>query len=245
MLSVSDTGVGMTEEVKARLLKRFLPRNQKARARDWDWQPARPSPCNPAGTSKFPASWAGARHSKYISRKCNSRWTPPPRSAQTRELPRGTETLLLVEDEPSVRHLACSILEGRGYNVLRANNGQEGLQVANNLKGQALHLVITDVIMPQMSGKVMAEWLKAADPNIKILFTSVTRMTPLPIMACWKRASHFFPNLTLRRHLPAKSGSCWMRKRTSRRAAHENQSQDFLDLIQHVLAGGVRGVCWR
>jgi len=93
-------------------------------------------------------------------------------TAAAKPLARGTETLLLVEDEPSVRHLACSILEAQGYNVLRASNGQEGLRVARECKGQPIRLVITDVIMPQMSGKVMAEWLKATYPDMKILFTS-------------------------------------------------------------------------
>jgi DNA-binding response OmpR family regulator len=87
-------------------------------------------------------------------------------------LPRGTETVLLVEDEPSLRHLACDVLEAQGYRVLRANNGQEGLRVARELKGQPIGLVITDVIMPEMGGKAMAEWLRISDPDLKILFTS-------------------------------------------------------------------------
>jgi response regulator RpfG family c-di-GMP phosphodiesterase len=94
------------------------------------------------------------------------------KSAVTKPLVDGTETLLLVEDEPSVRHLACSILEAQGYNVLRANNGQDGLRVARECKGAPISLVITDVIMPLMNGKVMAEWLKATYPNLKVLFTS-------------------------------------------------------------------------
>ncbi|MEI9960895.1 MAG: response regulator [Limisphaerales bacterium] len=85
---------------------------------------------------------------------------------------RGTEILLLVEDEPSVRHLAASILESQGYHVLRAINGQDGLRVAREHKGQPISLIITDVIMPLMNGKVMAEWLKTIYPDIKILFTS-------------------------------------------------------------------------
>jgi CheY-like chemotaxis protein len=84
----------------------------------------------------------------------------------------GTETLLLVEDEPSVRHLACGILEAQGYEVLSASNGQDGLHVAREHKGSPIRLVITDVIMPLMSGRVMAEWLKTTHPDLKILFTS-------------------------------------------------------------------------
>jgi DNA-binding NtrC family response regulator len=87
-------------------------------------------------------------------------------------LPRGTETLLVVEDEPSVRNLARRVLAGQGYEVLSAANGQEGLHVARENKGSPIRLVVTDVIMPLMGGKVMAEWLKTTYPGLKVLFTS-------------------------------------------------------------------------
>jgi CheY-like chemotaxis protein len=87
-------------------------------------------------------------------------------------MPNGSETLLLVEDDPAVRLLAANVLELLGYRVLRASNGQEGLRVADECKGGGIDLVITDVVMPRMSGKVMAEWLKATYPEIKVLFTS-------------------------------------------------------------------------
>jgi DNA-binding response OmpR family regulator len=90
----------------------------------------------------------------------------------TEPLPRGTETLLVVEDEPAVRHLAAGVLEAQGYNVLRASNGQDGLRVAREHTGSPICLVVTDVIMPLMGGKVMAEWLQTTYPNLKILFTS-------------------------------------------------------------------------
>ena len=94
------------------------------------------------------------------------------RPIQTGPLPRGSETLLVVEDEPSVRHLARGVLEAQGYKVLSASNGQEALHVAREHKGSPIRLVITDVIMPLMSGKVMAEWLKTTYPGLSILFTS-------------------------------------------------------------------------
>jgi two-component system cell cycle sensor histidine kinase/response regulator CckA len=87
-------------------------------------------------------------------------------------MPRGTETILFVEDEPAVRQLACGILVTLGYNVLRATNGQEGLDLAFKREGPPIRLVVTDVIMPQMGGKVMAEWLKATYPEMKVLYTS-------------------------------------------------------------------------
>ena len=94
------------------------------------------------------------------------------RPIQTGPLPRGTETLLVVEDEPSVRHLARGVLETQGYEVLSASNGQDALHVAREHKGSPIRLVVTDVIMPLMGGKVMAEWLKTTYPDLKILFTS-------------------------------------------------------------------------
>jgi DNA-binding response OmpR family regulator len=86
--------------------------------------------------------------------------------------PRGTETVLVVEDEPSVRELARHVLTAQGYKVLTAVNGQEALQVAREHKGEPIRLVFTDVIMPLMGGKMMTEWLATAHPGLKILFTS-------------------------------------------------------------------------
>ena len=71
-----------------------------------------------------------------------------------------------------MRHLARRVLEAQGYDVLRANNGQDALHVAREHKGSPIRLVVTDVIMPLMGGKVMAEWLKTTYPDLKILFTS-------------------------------------------------------------------------
>ena len=87
-------------------------------------------------------------------------------------MPLGTETLLVVESERPVRNLVCSVLESLGYTVLRAINGQEGLRVAREHKGQPVRLVITDVSLPQMRGDVMTEWLQLACPDLKFLFTS-------------------------------------------------------------------------
>ena len=94
------------------------------------------------------------------------------RPIQTGPLPRGTETLLVVEDDPSVRHLACGVLEAQGYTVLCASNGQDGLRVVREHKGSPIRLVVTDVIMPLMGGEVMVEWLKTTYSDFKILFTS-------------------------------------------------------------------------
>ena len=91
---------------------------------------------------------------------------------ETDFLPRGNETVLLVEDDPLVRDLAHRLLSQQGYTVLEANNGEEALRVAWEHAGEKIHLLLTDVVMPQMGGKELSEKLKGLRPDIGVLYTS-------------------------------------------------------------------------
>jgi PAS domain S-box-containing protein len=86
-------------------------------------------------------------------------------------LPRGTETVLVAEDEDAVRGVARELLSLCGYTVLEARNGREGLVIAREHQGP-IHLLLTDVVMPLMSGTELAQQLSALRPAIKILFMS-------------------------------------------------------------------------
>lgn len=88
------------------------------------------------------------------------------------QLPRGDETLLLVEDEPSVRFLATRFLRVCGYEVIEASNGDEALRLIEEGNIQNIHLVFTDMVMPQMGGKELVERLRARWPKIKVIITS-------------------------------------------------------------------------
>jgi two-component system cell cycle sensor histidine kinase/response regulator CckA len=85
--------------------------------------------------------------------------------------PRGCETLLLVEDEASVRLASSQFLIRSGYSVLEASNGEEALRVSRAHAGR-IDLMITDVVMPKMGGPMLAEWLADERPNMKVLFVS-------------------------------------------------------------------------
>jgi nitrogen-specific signal transduction histidine kinase len=87
------------------------------------------------------------------------------------EVPRGQETVLLVEDEEVVRNLSREILETYGYSVLVAANGKEGLRASEEFDGR-IDLVITDVIMPLMGGPEMTENLRITRPDARVLFMS-------------------------------------------------------------------------
>jgi CheY-like chemotaxis protein len=84
---------------------------------------------------------------------------------------RGSETILLVEDEESVRQLVRETLEAKGYKVLEAERGGTALQVAQEQHGP-IHMLITDVVMPGMSGRELAEQLAKSHPQTKVLFLS-------------------------------------------------------------------------
>ncbi|HEV2693143.1 MAG TPA: ATP-binding protein [Verrucomicrobiae bacterium] len=172
MLSVTDTGTGMTDQVKARLFEAFFTTKPKGKGTGLGLATCRTIMQQSGGHIDVDSEIGrGTTFKVYFPRVQEplaiTATQPPPGP-----LPRGKETLLVVEDEPSVRHLACSILEKLGYTVLLAANGQDGVRMAERHKGSQISLVITDVIMPLMGGKEMAEWLKATYPTLKILLTS-------------------------------------------------------------------------
>jgi CheY-like chemotaxis protein len=83
----------------------------------------------------------------------------------------GSETILLAEDEPSVRGFARETLERHGYTVLEASNGREALELARKHTGP-IHLVVADVIMPEMGGAELADQFGAEHPGVPVLFMS-------------------------------------------------------------------------
>ncbi len=85
--------------------------------------------------------------------------------------PRGSETILLVEDSDSLRELTREFLQIAGYNVVEARDGRDALQLAHS-RAQGLHLLLTDVVMPGMSGRELADEIKRMHPEIRILFMS-------------------------------------------------------------------------
>ena len=87
------------------------------------------------------------------------------------ELLRGHESILPVEDQDDVRDLARELLELSGYTVLEARHGVEALELAGRHAGP-IHLLLTDVIMPQMGGRQLAERLTAARPELRVLYVS-------------------------------------------------------------------------
>ena len=171
MFSVSDTGTGMTEEVKARMFEAFFTTKPKGKGTGLGLATCQTIVQQSGGHIAVQSELGQGTTFKIYFPRVDQPLDVAARP-RTGPTPRGTETLLVVEDEPTLRHLARSVLELQGYKVLSANNGQDALHAVRDHKGSPIRLVITDVVMPLMGGKVMAEWLKTANPDLKILFTS-------------------------------------------------------------------------
>jgi CheY-like chemotaxis protein len=172
LLSVSDTGTGVTDEIKARLFEAFFTTKPLGKGTGLGLATCQTIVQQSGGhIGVHSVLGHGTTFNIYLPR-VEQPIEATAKPIQIGPLPRGSETLLVVEDDPSVRNLACVVLEAQGYEVLVAANGQDALHVVHQHEGSPIRLVITDVIMPLMGGKVMADWLKAAYPDLKFLFTS-------------------------------------------------------------------------
>ena len=90
---------------------------------------------------------------------------------KSKPIPRGTETILLVEDETAVRELASEFLKAGGYTILEACDGAEAVTIASRHSGR-IHLLLTDMVMPHMNGAELASKLCASRPDLRVLYMS-------------------------------------------------------------------------
>jgi PAS domain S-box-containing protein len=171
-LSVSDTGVGMTQEVKERVFEPFFTTKEKGKGTGLGLSMVYGIVKQSNGNIElYSEPGRGTTFRIYLPRTEEEADTLHERE-ETDFFPKGSETVLLVEDDELVRDLANRLLTQQGYRVLKAANGQEALLVAREHVGETIHLLLADIVMPQMGGKELADWLKISRPNVKVLYTS-------------------------------------------------------------------------
>jgi two-component system NtrC family sensor kinase len=171
MLAVSDTGCGMSEEVRSRLFEPFFTTKERGKGTGLGL-----TTCygivkqNGGSILVYSEPGHGSTFKIFFPaapERVEERALPP--SAPP---PRGSETVLLAEDEPSIRNMIIRTLQKLGYRVLAAYTGEEALRLVRERRPSRIDLLLTDVVMPRMGGIELAKQLGKSRPGLKMLFTS-------------------------------------------------------------------------
>lgn len=170
MVAITDSGGGMTEEVKSHLFEPFFTTKGVGRGTGLGLATCYGIVCQSGGDIRVYSELNCGTTFKIYFPRVDAPATPIPEETDSDALPEGSESVLIVEDEASVRRLAASVLRGAGYQVQEARDAIEALALIE--AKQPFDLVITDVIMPKMSGKDLYDKIKVIAPRIKVLFMS-------------------------------------------------------------------------
>jgi two-component system cell cycle sensor histidine kinase/response regulator CckA len=175
-LTVSDTGYGMTEETLAHLFEPFFTTKETGRGAGMGLATVYGF-VRQSGGGVTVSSEEGKGSTFRIYFPVAEKTAEPPGSVADEPQSKGTQgPLLLVEDEQDVRHLIQRMLEQNGYRVLSAANGREGCEVFERHASE-IALVISDVLMPELTGPEMAKRINKLRPDMKFLFVSATSET--------------------------------------------------------------------
>lgn len=171
LLAVTDTGCGMSEEVKACLFEPFFTTKAPGKGTGLGLATVFGTVKQSGGHIEvYSESGLGTTFKLYLPRvegvaRAGKSWHSLPPA------PRGSETVLVVEDEDAVRTLTRTALEMAGYKVLEASQGLEALRIAAQYDGP-IHLLLSDVVMPLLGGRELAEQLLPLHGGMKVLFLS-------------------------------------------------------------------------
>ena len=171
MIAVSDTGTGMTPEVRDRVFEPFFTTKGKGKGTGLGLATVYGIVKQSNGNI-----WVYSEPGKGTAFKIFlPRVDEPAEKLKVQEtgeeLPRGSETVLVVEDDKEVRNLAVRILKRQGYTVLDGSYGDQAFNVCRQHKGR-IHLLLTDVVMPGMDGRAISESLSQLHPEMKVLYMS-------------------------------------------------------------------------
>jgi two-component system, cell cycle sensor histidine kinase and response regulator CckA len=170
-LSVTDTGIGMTQAVRARIFEPFFTTKAVGTGTGLGLAVVFGIARQNGGFVEVDSEIGRGTTVRLFLPAAGDVSAVADAVSSSSELPRGNETLLLVEDDAAVRALTARILEGCGYTVMQARDGREAIEVMQSL-GRPLDLLLTDVVMPRVNGRELAEVTRQILPRTRVIFMS-------------------------------------------------------------------------
>ncbi len=172
MLAVTDTGIGMDTETQSRIFEPFFTTKELGKGTGLGLATVYGVVKQSSGFIWVHSEPGHGTTFKILLPRVEKPVQETEQHAKSDGQQRGSETILLVEDDAALRELTLTLLAQQGYTVLVAANGHEALNIAQDKPQGQVDLLLTDVVMPRMSGPQVAEELSATHPDMKVLFTS-------------------------------------------------------------------------
>jgi PAS domain S-box-containing protein len=192
LLSVSDTGAGMGKDVLDHIFEPFFTTKEVGQGTGLGLATVYGIvKQNEGSVDVYSEPGLGTTFKIYLPRYVEVAFQSPTETL-IGKIPEGTETVLIVEDEDAILNIAKTILDRLGYTVLTANSPARALRLAGEYAGD-IHLLITDVVMPEMNGRELANRLTAAKPGLKCLFMSGYTANIIAHHSVLEEGVHFIP----------------------------------------------------
>jgi PAS domain S-box-containing protein len=171
-ISVADNGTGMSDEVKQHLFEPFFTTKDEGRGSGLGLATSYGIVRQSGGHILVESELGKGTTVQILLPKVPAPPAPSYKRPGGNKLPTGVETILVLEDDISVRHISVRVLRGLGYEVLEAANGDDAQQLIAKAADKKIDLLLTDMVMPQMSGRCFADWMSKASPGTKVVFIS-------------------------------------------------------------------------
>ena len=169
-ISVTDNGVGMSDEVKQHLFEPFFTTKGEGRGSGLGLATSYGIVRQSGGHISVESKLGKGTTVRIFLPKVPA--PPPYKRAGGNKMPRGVERILVLEDDISVRHISVRVLRSLGYDVIEAATGDDAQQLIRKRADKKIDLLLTDMVMPQMSGRHFADWLRKTSPQTKVVFIS-------------------------------------------------------------------------
>jgi two-component system cell cycle sensor histidine kinase/response regulator CckA len=171
-INVTDNGSGMSDEVKQHLFEPFFTTKDEGHGTGLGLATSYGIVRQSGGHICVESERGQGTTVKIFLPRVAAPPPPAYKKPGANKLPTGTETILVLEDDISVRHLSVRVLRSLGYEVLEAANGDDAQQLIGRSADKKIDLLLTDMVMPQMSGRCFADWMNKTSPRTKVVFIS-------------------------------------------------------------------------